>query len=130
LAVLQALRGAPSPVSHGEVADQLSSFGWDRTTIYRNLLDLTRVGLARRIDLGDHIWRFEPTGATNAPEGLRWRFVCTDCGDVQELGGLHLIVDQSARVPKAVRRKSAEMQVRGVCDTCTTTSTRTAEAQG
>ncbi len=116
LAILQVLRTASSPVSHGEVADELSSFGWDRTTIYRNLLDLTRVGLARRLDLGDHIWRFEP--ATRVSAGPRSRFICTQCGSVRDLVGVRVAADKGADVPMAVRRQRAEVQLRGVCDRC------------
>src|SRR4029079_9766551 len=63
IAVLHLLRAASSPVSHGDVVAKLASQAWDPATIYRNLTDLSDVGLARRTDVGDHIWRFaEITG--------------------------------------------------------------------
>ncbi len=128
LAVLETLRTADSPSSHGEVADVLASHGWDRTTIYRNLLDLTRVGLARRLDLGDHIWRFEPTGERAADEGLIWRFVCSECGDVSLLRGVTLVVAEGAQIPASLREEHAELQVRAHCDACVTPSEKAVSA--
>ena len=52
IAVLRLLRAAGSPVSHSEVVAELASQAWDPATIYRNLTDLSDVGLARRTDVG------------------------------------------------------------------------------
>ena len=59
IAVLQSLGRSRTPVSHAELAAELAPKGWDRATIYRNLIDLTNAGLVRRTDMGDHLWRFE-----------------------------------------------------------------------
>src|SRR5438067_7954895 len=59
VAVLDLLARAGGPLSHGEVAAELAERGFDRATVYRNLLDLTDVELVRRTDPGDHVWRFE-----------------------------------------------------------------------
>src|SRR5258707_7336790 len=58
IAVLHLLRTAGSPISHSGVVAKLSSQAWDPATIYRNLTDLSDVGLARRTDVGDHSWPF------------------------------------------------------------------------
>src|SRR6185295_16238667 len=63
IAVLHLLRSAGSPVSHSEVVAKLASQAWDPATIYRNLTDLADVGLARRTDVGDHVWRFRRSRA-------------------------------------------------------------------
>lgn len=116
LAVLALLRGTELPVSHGEVADRLAGQAWDRATIYRNLTDLADAGLARRTDLGDHVWRFEAIaaghGATQHPH-----FVCTSCGTVECLPDVELALRRT-RTPRAVRSKKVEIQLRGVCDAC------------
>ena len=75
IAVLKILSEAKKPMSHGELADCLQTRNFDRATVFRNLTDLTEVGLLSRIDLGDHIWRFEL-------KACHPHFVCTDCGDV------------------------------------------------
>ena len=71
LAVLELLRSSDAPMSHGDVADRLASQAWDRATIYRNLTDLAEVGLVRRTDVGDHVWRFE--AVTEDHEAARTR---------------------------------------------------------
>src|ERR1044071_10164046 len=65
IAVLHLLRSTGSPVSHSEVVARLASQSWDPATIYRNLTDLADVGLARRTDVGDHLWRFEAITGTH-----------------------------------------------------------------
>src|SRR5262249_51074671 len=59
LAVLRRLEQARTPVTHADIVNDLAPEGFDRATIYRNLIDLTEAGLASRTDLGDHVWRFE-----------------------------------------------------------------------
>jgi Fur family ferric uptake transcriptional regulator len=114
--VLQLLRAAGSPVSHSEVVIKLSSQAWDPATIYRNLTDLSDVGLARRTDVGDHIWRFEAiTG--NHQASAHPHFVCTECGTIECLPELEYVVTR-AKAPRAIRQKRVEVQMRGLCDTC------------
>jgi Fur family ferric uptake transcriptional regulator len=113
--VLALLRGTGGPVSHAEVADRLRDQPWDRATIYRNLTDLAEAGLARRADVGDHVWRFELVDAAH-PAEAHAHFVCTECGVVACLPDLDLAVGKAA--PRAVRQKQVEVQVRGRCDAC------------
>ena len=44
IAVLRRLLVATTPISHGELVDTLAEEGMDRTTVYRNLVDLTEAG--------------------------------------------------------------------------------------
>jgi len=91
----------------------VASHNWNRTTVYRNLLDLARVGLARRFDVGDHTWRFEAAGhAREHPH-----FVCNSCGDIECLEGVQLALADD-RGPRALRGREVDVQVRGVCDRC------------
>src|SRR5215831_11394757 len=119
LAVLELLRASDSPMSHGDVADRLASQAWDRATIYRNLTDLTEVGLLSRTDVGDHVWRFEVH-----QEGLRGHqnehphFMCTDCGEVSCLRGVNIRISAAPGVPRALSAKNVEVQLKGLCDRC------------
>jgi Fur family transcriptional regulator, ferric uptake regulator len=115
LAVLELLRASDAPVSHGDVADRLASHKWDRATIYRNLVDLAEAGLARRTDVGDHVWRFEAVTAEH--DGAHPHFVCTECGTVECMPEIELAV-RRARAPRAVRARQVEVHVRGLCDAC------------
>lgn len=79
--VLEYLAEASSPQSHANVAEDLVPHGFDQATIYRNLTDLTEAGLLHRLDLGDHVWRFEFRDGDDADDEHP-HFVCTDCGDI------------------------------------------------
>jgi len=117
VAVLRRLSMASSPLSHGELVDQLAAEGMDRTTVWRNLSSMTEAGLVARTDLGDHVWRFELKGhkgrASKHPH-----FTCTDCGAVCCLPEVALKVRPGRGVPKSLMKQQVEIQLRGVCDRC------------
>jgi Fur family ferric uptake transcriptional regulator len=118
LAVLGLLRRHAGPISHAEAADKLHDQGWDRATIYRNLTDLAEANLARRSDVGDHVWRFEAIDVAHVDDHHA-HFVCTECGIVECLPGVDLSLSGSGRsAPRAVKQKQVEVQVRGRCDGC------------
>jgi Fur family transcriptional regulator, ferric uptake regulator len=116
LMVLEYLSTQSAPTSHTEVAEALGPRGFDRATLYRNLIDLTEVGLLSRSDLGDHTWRFELTKDTHTNDHPH--FVCTDCGDVSCLPSGAVQITASLNLPHSVQTKSIEVQVKGVCDRC------------
>ncbi|MEZ4368975.1 MAG: transcriptional repressor [Kofleriaceae bacterium] len=116
IAVLGLLRRTGAPISHGEAFEQLADRAWDRATIYRNLIDLAEAGLARRTDVGDHVWRFEATDGEHADAAGHPHFVCTECGVVECLPGAEVAFQR--RAPRAVRQRQVEVQVRGRCDGC------------
>jgi Fur family transcriptional regulator, ferric uptake regulator len=117
LAVLSLLREAGRPLSHLDVTTALAGQGFDRATLYRNLMDLTRVGLASRTELGDRVWRFQPVDAAHLA-GVHPHFVCTTCGEVQCLPARAVAVSAGRQGPRALRRGDIEVQLRGVCDRC------------
>lgn len=115
--VLRTLYGQEAPASHPELTELLSSDGWDRSTLYRNLVDLAEVGILRRVDLGDHVWRYELAthdGAHDSDDHPH--FLCTQCGDVSCLPEVNLSV--TGTVPGSVSRGQVAVQLRGVCDDC------------
>ncbi|MFO0645619.1 MAG: transcriptional repressor [Polyangiales bacterium] len=119
VAVLQRILQATSPITHGELAEALSS-QWDRATIYRNLTDLTDVGLLRRTDVGDHVWRFEVRAddAEGHEDRKHPHFVCDECGDVQCLPDEMVELHTSRGAPKALKGREVEIQLKGRCDRC------------
>ncbi len=119
IAVLRGLLAAKSPLSHAELVEKLAAEGWDRATIYRNLTDLTEVGLARRTDLGDHVWRFEAkTETAEHSKSTHPHFLCDDCGNVMCLPDQSVQIVAARGAPRALRGKGLEIQVRGRCDRC------------
>lgn len=117
IAVLRLLRRQTTPMSHSEVVASMEHHEWNRATIYRNLIDLTEVGLARRTDVGDHVWRFEATTG-NDTQDEHPHFVCTECGMIECLPELELRVPRRKRTLRAIRERQVEVQLRGRCDDC------------
>lgn len=117
LAVLRHLQDSERPVSHGELAEALSAQGLDRTTVYRNLTDLTEAGLVQRTDLGDHVWRFE-LKKSGHDSFQHPHFTCTDCGTVKCLPESVLAVKSVRGAPRALAKHRVEIQMRGQCDDC------------
>jgi Fur family ferric uptake transcriptional regulator len=116
MAVIDRLARSEAPISHGELADALEDLGFDRATVYRNLMDLAHAGLVSRSDRGDHVWRFalvrdgEIDHARQHPH-----LVCSDCGNVVCLPDVKVKV-----TPGKGHKRVADMEVqlKGLCDRC------------
>jgi Fur family ferric uptake transcriptional regulator len=117
LAVLSLLHKVGRPLSHLDVTTAFAGRGFDRATLYRNLMDLTRVGLAQRVELGDRVWRFQTVDAAHAA-AVHPHFVCTACGEMQCLPPQSVAVSSRGIGPRSLRRGDVEVQLRGVCDRC------------
>jgi Fur family ferric uptake transcriptional regulator len=116
IAVLQRLRSAKSPLSHAELADELTPLGLDKATVFRNLSDLTDAGLVVRTELGDHVWRFEVHDRTHGEKGRHPHFVCITCGGVTCLGGVKLPPRLTTRGKEI--GSVTEVLLRGYCKSC------------
>lgn len=57
--LLQCLAAQTAPRTQSEIGEELAVHGFDDSTIFRGLTDLTESGLVVRIDAGDRVWRFE-----------------------------------------------------------------------
>jgi len=120
VSVLRALEGRGTPSSHTEVFGDLRDAGWDRATLYRNLMDLSEAGLLRRVELGDHVWRYELVSAPKdaGHDADHPHFLCTRCGDVACLPDVRVEAPQGLG-PAAVAA-GVSIQFRGVCARCAT----------
>jgi Fur family ferric uptake transcriptional regulator len=81
--VLEALYGAPGPVTADEIADGLAGRlpRSDPASVYRNLETLEEVGLVRHFHLGHGPGLYAPARA-----GEREYLVCNSCGGVTTVG--------------------------------------------
>ncbi len=119
LAVLDLVEASEEPLAHHDVCDKLSDSPWNRSTLYRNLIDLTEVGILVKTEIGG-VMRFQRAGRQNAC-AEHPHFVCTDCGNVTHLDGVVVRVEThegAGASPVAVSEGRIEVQLRGRCDAC------------
>lgn len=130
MAVLDHVMTAAGPKTHAEVAESLADRGFDRATIYRNLTELTEAKILSRVELGDHVWRFElKRGHDHAPGEDHPHFLCTSCGEVSCLDDVNVAITPKAALPKKsdgrtpadkkpVIRSVNEVLLKGQCENC------------
>ncbi|MGB7328853.1 MAG: transcriptional repressor [Rubripirellula sp.] len=114
MATLQLLRESDAPLTHAVVAGHLSASGVDKATAFRNLNDLVEVGLLRRTEVGDHVWRFEAVSAEH--DGGHPHFLCVDCGSVSCLDDVKLTAGSQRASEKF--GEVTEILLRGHCNNC------------
>ncbi len=118
ISVMQELLAATSPLSHAQVAQKLASNGHDRATIYRNLVELSDAGIVSRIELGDHVWRFEIRRTEDAASADHPHFVCVDCGEVSCLPNGSVSIQQQTGSKPALIGQVTEVLLKGHCIQC------------
>ncbi|KIG18443.1 Zinc uptake regulation protein ZUR [Enhygromyxa salina] len=119
IAVLDAVRQASAPLTHGELTRQLDGNGWDAATIYRNLVAITDANLIVRTDHGDRRWRFEDRArSASKTEHQHPHFLCTDCGSVSCLPEVEVRLPRAQGLPRSAAEGAFDVQLRGVCDSC------------
>jgi len=116
--VLRHMLKVAHPVAHAEVATALEKHGLDRVSVYRVLVDLARVGILTRSDVGDHVWRFELQRGDRSHYREHAHFFCVSCGAVACLSDNVVQLGPRGRVPRSVRARRVEVQLKGECDAC------------
>ena len=124
-AVLRHLETAIGPRTHAEVSEALDHHGYDRATIYRNLTELTEAKLVSRVELGDHVWRFEATATGGGHHGGDHpHFLCTTCGEVSCLDDVQVAIRPKTSAGKGSRGERqgigsvTEILLKGHCEQC------------
>lgn len=119
ISVLERLRRADAPLSHAEITEELLPLGFDRATIYRNLVDLAEAGLVSRVELGDHVWRYEVRGPEpREGEGEHPHFVCNDCGTVSCLPAVSVDIRPAPGSRRSVVAEVSDIVLKGRCESC------------
>jgi Fur family ferric uptake transcriptional regulator len=119
ISVLERLRRADAPLSHAEITEELLPLGFDRATIYRNLVDLAEAGLVSRVELGDHVWRYEVRGPEpREGEGEHPHFVCNDCGTVSCLPTVSVDIHPAPGSRRSVVAEISDVVLKGRCESC------------
>jgi Fur family ferric uptake transcriptional regulator len=118
LAVLRYLMKIGRPVSHAEVAAALRDRSFDRVSVYRALIDLTRVKILSRTDMGGRVWRFDIVRGDRPHCWEHAHFVCSRCGAISCLPVESVRIGTRGKLPRAIKAKQVEVQVKGECDAC------------
>ena len=117
LAVLALLRDEGGPLTHDAVQAKLGEHAPDTATLYRVLADLTTSGLLRRMDLGDHVWRFELLDDERGVAPDHPHFLCDGCGVVACLPPLQVTPTLGA-LPALLHGAQLHLRVSGRCASC------------
>lgn len=118
LAVVQCLTASPRPLTHAEVSEKLADRGFDQSTIYRCLMELSEAGVLARLDLGDSIRRFERVAHSEDHGGPEHpHFMCVDCGSISCLVDYRFRLSPSQADASTVGRIT-EVLVKGHCRQC------------
>ncbi|MEW6270110.1 MAG: transcriptional repressor [Thermodesulfobacteriota bacterium] len=118
IAVVERLRRATSPLSHAEITEELLPLGFDRATIYRNLVDLAHAGLLSRVEVGDHVWRYEIRDAARRSEREHPHFVCNDCGTVACLPEVSVNIRPAPGSRRSPVAEVSQVLLKGRCESC------------
>lgn len=118
VAVLKLLASAGSPLSHAEVVENLTDFGFDQSTLFRCLNEVSDAGLVTRLDLGDQLRRFELRTANDNAEFTHPHFMCVDCGTVSCMNDFVVQVSPARGPRRAKLGKITEIMMRGHCGQC------------
>jgi Fur family ferric uptake transcriptional regulator len=81
-------------------------------------MDLCRSGLASRIELGDHLWRFELRPPTAEMGEWHPHFVCIKCGQVKCLTDVRIKFEPMGTANPPTFSEVTEILIRGRCDRC------------
>jgi Fur family ferric uptake transcriptional regulator len=118
LAVLWELENAAAPLSHREMLDRLAPYHWDPATTFRNLNDLCQTELVARIDVGDHVWRFELRERASQRESQHPHFLCLVCGNITCLHDVSVADAVKKLTPRSGSATVEEVLLKGRCQQC------------
>ena len=118
VAILERLEANRGPLTHAQVADDLVSRGFDKATIYRSLVEMAEAGLLTRMELGDHVWRYELRPSPEANRRQHLHFLCLDCGKIECLDGTSVESALAPAIKRATSGTISEVLLKGHCRQC------------
>lgn len=115
VAVLRLLSETDRPLSHSEVVEAIGTDDWDQATVYRNLVKLVDVELARVASKVGGVARYEAR-AEGEPPHVHPHFWCETCGSVECLPKMKLTGSLGRRWSRSL--EASELQLIGECPEC------------
>lgn len=107
-------------MSHAEVVESLTEFGFDQSTLFRCLNELADAGLVSRLDLGDQTRRFELRRTDSQMELTHPHFMCVDCGELTCMEDFKVQITPSRGPRRDKLGTFTEIMIRGHCGNCDT----------
>ena len=106
-------------MSHDDVMVDLtkSNTRFDRASVWRVLTDLSGVGIVRRMDLGDRVWRYELNHGYQSVADDHPHFLCERCKEVTCLPPLELRT-RTGDLPQTLQEASFRIRISGTCGKC------------
>jgi Fur family ferric uptake transcriptional regulator len=118
IAILERMQTSAGPLTHAQVADDLEPRGFDRATIYRSLVEMAEAGLLARMELGDHVWRYETRNTSDSAAAPHLHFVCVDCGHIECLEGTSVEAALQPAIKRVAGGTISEVLLKGSCRQC------------
>ncbi|HEX4132463.1 MAG TPA: transcriptional repressor [Pirellulales bacterium] len=118
VAILERLHQASGPMTHAQVAEELENRGFDKTTIYRSLVELAEARILSRMELGDHVWRYELRDSGDKRQDDHLHFVCVDCGRIECLEGTSAQAALAPSIKRAATGTISDVLLKGHCRQC------------
>ena len=116
IAVLGLMQDQDSPLCHSDTVEQLADRSFDQSTVYRALNDLADVGLLKRMELGDHVWRFE-LPEQNGTRVSHPHHLCEACGKIACLPDVTISFSEFGNCADSVG-SVREVLLKGICHAC------------
>jgi Fur family ferric uptake transcriptional regulator len=118
IAVIEQLAASEGPKTHGDLVAANAAGCSDASTWFRALNDLAEVGIVRRMELGDHVWRYELSVNSETTNSPHPHFLCVDCGQITCLTPIDLSPQLKAN--RTLRRigEVTEVLLKGHCAEC------------
>lgn len=117
-AVLDQLSLTECPVTHAELASKLAQFGHEQSTVFRCLRRLVEKSLARQLELGDLVQRYELTEAALAAWPPHPHFLCVSCGKMICLHTFRPHLPAGSELMHPEIAEITEVFVKGYCVDC------------
>lgn len=117
VAILQCLFATSEPLNAATVAEQVTVFGFDKSTIYRALTDLNEAGLVSRLDIGDGPRHFELSPTGDDQHTAHPHFVCTNCERIYCLAPSQVALTTGSG-DEALPGEATDVLIKGRCTDC------------
>lgn len=118
ISVVEQLAVSAGPQTHADLVAANAEGYSDASTWFRALNDLAEVGIVRRMELGDHVWRYELAAQPNNKGTSHPHFLCLDCGQITCLAPIDL--SPQIKTNRNLRRigEVTEVLLKGHCSAC------------